>query len=66
MPFLSMIPFKIDSIIRLNVMILYELILQRRKQIIKKCSEGKEQGVAIYRNSYNFNALQDGLEPTTP
>ena len=66
MPFLSMIPFKIDSIIRLNVMILYEMILKRRKQIIKKCSEGKEKGVAISRNSFIFIALQDGLEPTTP
>ena len=47
-------------------MILYEMILKRRKQIIKKCSEGKEKGVAISRNSLIFIALQDGLEPTTP
>jgi len=44
-------------------MILYELILKKRKWITKICSGGKEKGVARNRNSLIFNALQDGLEP---
>jgi hypothetical protein len=37
------------------------VILEKREQVTRVCSDGKEKRVTRNRNSLIFNALQDGL-----